>query len=122
MPRPPLFIPRQPFTSITNVAADALAKTRGSLNDVVHGEVRKIGRDGAWPMDRAWTGPELASWSHRESLWDKSIRVNFMGKLSNEHVPLPIFTMTLKPPLTKEEIERSAECHMMLLNMMRKER
>lgn len=110
---------RPPFVHPTEVAAAALG-TRGSLNDVANGHVQKMGHTDAWDMGREWVGRKLASFNYRESLWDKSIRVTFFWMASNG-TGMPGFTLSLHPPLTKEEIERSAETHMMLLNLTRKE-
>ena len=110
---------RPPFVHPTEVAAAALG-TRGSLNDVANGHVQKMGHNDAWDMGQEWVGRELVVYNYRESLWDKSIRVSFNWR-SGTGAGMPGFTLSLHPPLTKEEIERSAETHMMLLNLMRKE-
>jgi hypothetical protein len=110
---------KHPPTSITNIAADALAQTRGSLNDVVHGSVMKMGHTEPWDMSREWIGRALVEWKARESLWDRSIRVTFSCALSSSSAGMPLFTLSLKPPVSDEEVARSAETHMLLLNMTR---
>lgn len=111
---------RPPFVHPTEVAAAALG-ARGSLNEVANGHVQKMGHTEAWDMGQEWVGRELIAFRHKESLWDRSIRVTFMCQLNAENKTMPVFTLSLHPPLTKEEIERSAECHLVLLNLMRKE-
>jgi hypothetical protein len=111
--------PRKPYVPITTVAAEALAKTGHSLNEVANGQVQKMGHTDVWDMGQEWVGRELANFSYRESLWDKSIRVVFFWLASNG-TGMPGFTLSLHPPLTKEEIERSAETHMILLNLTRR--
>lgn len=110
---------RPPFVHPTEVAAAALG-TRGSLNEVANGHVMKLGHNEGWDMGQEWVGRELVRYTYRESLWDRSVRIVFDWQ-SGTGAFMPGFTLSLHPPLSKEEIERSAETHMMLLNLMRKE-
>lgn len=110
------------FLPASERAAQELAKTAGSLNSVANGRLIRISAGPQdWDMASPWLGRELVGWSKRFSNWDKMITVSFYVELSSNMAKLPTFTLSLKPPLTDDEVARAADTYMMLLNLARKE-
>lgn len=111
---------RPTFKPPTEVAAAALAKTNGSLTGVPNGRlIRVSSSDVDWDVSRPWTGREIQGWKVRKSLWNKMLTVSFYVALTSTPQGLAVFTLSLTPPLTDEEIELAANTYMTLLNMAR---
>lgn len=118
LPRAARPIKGKPFVPPTERAAEELAKTAGSLTSVANGTITRVGV-GDWSISTPWEGPEVVRWTHRMSLWTKMIEVRFGAVAPPGGV---VFILSLKPPLSPEDIAMSADTHMMLLNLARKER
>lgn len=109
----------KPFTPPTERAAEELAKTAGSLTSVANGRITRVGVQADWDISTPWAGSELTRWTQRTSMWTKMIVVSFYQ--THWEPTLAAFTLSLKPPLSAEDIAMSADTHMMLLNLACKE-
>lgn len=118
LPRTARPITGTPFVPPTERAAEELAKTAGSLTAVANGLLTRVGVQVDWNISTPWVGPEVVRWTHRTSLWTKMIEVRFSTVAPPGGV---VFILSLKPPLSPEDIAMSADTHMMLLNLARKE-
>ena len=113
--------PRPPFVSAGEKLAQMLEKTNGSLAEVTNGTVIRVGgSDKPWDMATQWNGREITEYSKRYSTWTKAWLVAFNCPLSSGG-KLTQFTLTLDKDLPPEEVDRSAETYMMLLNLRRQE-
>jgi hypothetical protein len=106
------------FTPPTERAAEILAQTGGTVMGVANGHLTRVGVQVGWNINTPWEGPEVVRWTHRASLWTKMIEVRFSTETPPGGV---VFILSLKPPLSPEDIALSADTHMMLLNLARKE-
>ncbi|CAB4241126.1 hypothetical protein UFOVP228_28 [uncultured Caudovirales phage] len=110
------------FTPVGELAARELSKSGGSLNSVANGRLIRISMgSNDWDVTAPWQGRELVGWNKRYSNWDKMITVTFYVDLSSSQAKLPTFTLSLKPPLTDEEVANAADTYMLLLNLARTE-
>lgn len=110
----------KPFTPPTERAAEELAKTAGSLTSVANGRITRVGVQVGWDISTPWAGQELRHWNQRVSTWSKSIVVSFYHMPGTHHTAA--FVLNLALPLSPEDIAMSADTHMMLLNLARKEK
>ena len=112
----------QKFTSASAVAAAELAQNEGSLQKTAHGRLIRIAAGlGDWSVDQPWHGRELCQWDTRYSQWDKMTTVRFYGHIPQNFARLHMFSLSLEPTLTVEEVGLAAETYMLLLNMVRVE-
>lgn len=111
---------KRPFVTAIEGLAGSLAQTGGAINAPVQGWLVRSGGGGErWDMEQEWKGPEVSGYLVRNSLWDKSIRIMFTGGAGDQRT-MPLFTLTLLPPMTPEDIEQTAQTYVILLNLRRK--
>lgn len=111
---------RPTFTPAGEMLIAHLSETGGTLTPLRNGRMLKLGF-GEWDMARTWHGREIVRYKVVRSLWDKGIHITFFGAVHASEVQLPTFKLELKPPLTEEEIEQTAQTYMMILNLRREE-
>jgi hypothetical protein len=99
--------------------ADLLATTNGSLAEVVNGTVIRVGANSEpWDMSREWSGREIDGFTTRYTAWTKAWLVSLTSEL-NSGGKITQFTLTLENGLPEDEVLRSVETYIMLLNLRR---
>lgn len=100
--------------------ASAIERSDGTLTPKQHGRLIRIGASATeWNTDKPWTGRELQSWTSVVSLWNKALVIRFCMVVDGRQYPS--FTLELQPPMSKEEIEATANTYMTILNMRRED-